>query len=112
MAHIGAQILWLNMNLDEPWELQPWHARIGLRNMGIVCPDEAIQLPSQPIRGPNLDIQHKVFAIKVTVSATFIVSLFFQFLYIYFFLWELWGYGLGMSFPIIIIESFLSTNTS
>ena len=57
------------MNLENPWEIQPWHVQFGLRKRQIVAPIEAValNLPG-PIKGPNLSLQNKEFVAHLKVS--------------------------------------------
>ncbi|CAH1111349.1 unnamed protein product [Psylliodes chrysocephalus] len=56
------------MNKDVPWTLKPWHIKASFRKCGYVVPEYAIELPEQPITGPNMDIENKEFAITVTIN--------------------------------------------
>lgn len=56
------------MNKDEPWVLQPWHVRASLRKAGVYAVEEAIELPKEPITGPDLKKQGKGFIITITVN--------------------------------------------
>lgn len=59
------------MNKDNPWILQPWHVRASFRKCGYTVPEEAIELPPIPIKGPDMSIEHKDFYVIVTVSLNF-----------------------------------------
>lgn len=56
------------MNKDEPWVLEPWHVRASLRKAGVYAVEEAIELPKEPITGPDLKKQGKEFIVTVTVN--------------------------------------------
>lgn len=56
------------MNKDNPWTLQPWHVKVSFRKCGYIVPEEAIELPPIPIKGPDMNIEHKDFYVIVTVS--------------------------------------------
>lgn len=56
------------MNMENPWTLQPWHVSTSFRKCGYIVPKEAIELPPEPIKGPNMDFEHKDFYVIVTVS--------------------------------------------
>lgn len=58
----------LVMNKDHPWTVEPWHIRVALRKVQIYVPDEAIELPSTPITGPDMTKQDKVFTAVVTIN--------------------------------------------
>lgn len=66
---LESRTLQICMNLHNPWVLEPWHVRVAFRKAGInVLDDSCIQLPDQPITGPNLDIQDGEFFVTVTVN--------------------------------------------
>lgn len=56
------------MNKEEPWVIEPWHIQIALRKGGIECPLEAIKIPEQPIKGPDMNLQNKEFNVVVTIN--------------------------------------------
>lgn len=57
------------MNKFNPWVIEPWHVRVSLRKAGINVLDEsAIELPKEPITGPDLAKQNKEFIVTVTVN--------------------------------------------
>ncbi|XP_055373863.1 39S ribosomal protein L9, mitochondrial [Condylostylus longicornis] len=56
------------MNKDEPWKLEPWHIRVSLRKAGYYCTDECITMPDQPIEGPDLNKEGKVFNVTITIN--------------------------------------------
>ncbi|KAK7867924.1 hypothetical protein R5R35_005276 [Gryllus longicercus] len=65
---LSRQILAVVMNLETEWTLQPWHLRISFRKAGFIVPEYAIELPEEPIKGPNLDLEGKEFKITVTIN--------------------------------------------
>ncbi|KAG5866956.1 hypothetical protein JTB14_035410 [Gonioctena quinquepunctata] len=56
------------MNKEMAWTLEPWHVKASFRKCGYVVPEEAIELPGQPISGPNMDLENKEFAVTVTIN--------------------------------------------
>lgn len=56
------------MNKDHPWKVEKWHVRASLRKAGIFVPDEAIELPKEPITGPDLSKQNKEFCCTITIN--------------------------------------------
>lgn len=56
------------MNNEVEWILEPWHLKVAFRKAGIHVPEKCIELPSKPIKGPNPNLESKVFCITVTVS--------------------------------------------
>lgn len=56
------------MNKDHPWVIEPWHVQVALRKGGIECPVEAITLPEEPIKGPDMNLQNKEFLVTVTIN--------------------------------------------
>lgn len=65
---LESRILAVVMNKDNPWVLQPWHIRASLRKAGINATDESIELPKEPITGPDLLKQNKDFYVTVTIN--------------------------------------------
>ncbi len=62
------RILAVIMNKDEPWVLEPWHIKTSLRKAGMYAPVEAIELPKEPITGPDLLKENKEFIVTVTIN--------------------------------------------
>lgn len=60
-------IIYLSMNKDNSWVIEPWHVRVAFRKAGVIVPEEALTLPPEPITGPDLALQGKEFAVKVKV---------------------------------------------
>lgn len=58
------------MNPNETWTIEPWHIRIACRNEKIVVPDYAIELPEQPISGPDIAKNGKEFAVFIKINKT------------------------------------------
>lgn len=58
----------LVMNKDHPWKVEKWHIRASLRKAGIFATDEAIELPKEPITGPDLHKQNKEFCCTITIN--------------------------------------------
>ena len=65
----------VTMNLHNEWELQAWHLRACFHRVGYHVEEGCIQMPPEPIRGPDLKLQDKEFYIWVTVSASFLAVL-------------------------------------
>lgn len=62
------RIIAVVMNKDNPWVIEPWHIRASLRKAGINAAEEAIELPKEPITGPDLTKQNKEFDVIVRVN--------------------------------------------
>lgn len=62
------RILAVVMNKDNSWVVEPWHIRASLRKIGVNAVEEAIELPEEPITGPDLLKQNKEFDVYVTVN--------------------------------------------
>lgn len=62
------RILSVIMNKDEPWVLQPWHIRASLRKAGMYAAEDAIEIPKEPITGPDLTKEDKEFIVTITVN--------------------------------------------
>lgn len=57
------------MNQTNPWVIQPWHIRASMRKAGLYVLDEScIELPKEPITGPDLNKQNKEFICTVTIN--------------------------------------------
>lgn len=54
--------------MEEPWTLEPWHVKASFRKSGYVVPEEAITLPEEPIKGPDMNLQDKEFFIVVKIN--------------------------------------------
>ncbi|XP_037080339.1 39S ribosomal protein L9, mitochondrial-like [Pollicipes pollicipes] len=66
---LSSKVLGVTMNLEEPWTLQPWHLRVAFRKAGYVVPESCLELPAQPIQGPDVDgLEGKEFIVTVTVN--------------------------------------------
>lgn len=65
---LESRVLAVVMNKDNPWVLERWHIRASLRKAGVNAVDEAIELPREPITGPDLLKQNKEFVVVVTVN--------------------------------------------
>ncbi|XP_037030585.1 39S ribosomal protein L9, mitochondrial [Bradysia coprophila] len=62
------RVLSIIMNKDEPWVLEPWHVRASLRKAGMHAVEEAIEIPKEPITGPDLMKEGKEFMVTITVN--------------------------------------------
>jgi len=67
-AMLSRQHLSIVMNKDTNWTIKPWHIRMSFRKSGIRVPEDAIELPEKPISGPNMDLEHKIFFVNVTIN--------------------------------------------
>ncbi|KAL7646205.1 UNVERIFIED_CONTAM: hypothetical protein RMT77_003106 [Armadillidium vulgare] len=56
------------VSLENPWTIEPWHIKVGLRRGGISVPENSITVPSTPIVGPDLNLEGKEFLSKVKVN--------------------------------------------
>lgn len=65
---LQSRVFAIVMNKDQPWVLQPWHIRASLRKQGVHADESTIELPEEPITGPDLKKQNKEFLVTVTVN--------------------------------------------
>lgn len=57
------------MNKFKPWVVEPWHIRVSMRKAGLYVRDEStIELPKEPITGPDLNKHNKEFYVTVTIN--------------------------------------------
>ncbi|XP_061395660.1 large ribosomal subunit protein bL9m [Musca vetustissima] len=56
------------MNKDHPWVIEPWHIKASLRKAGYICQEECITIPKEPIEGPDLNKEGKIFYCTVTIN--------------------------------------------
>ncbi|KAG7165087.1 39S ribosomal protein L9, mitochondrial-like [Homarus americanus] len=68
VQELSSRVISVSMNMKNPWKVEPWHVRVAFRKAGIVLPEEALTLPSNPIVGPDLSLQEKEFLVKVKVN--------------------------------------------
>lgn len=69
VSRLEARPFAIIMNKHHPWKIEPWHVRVSLRKAGInINSDAAIELPEQPITGPDLLKQNKEFIAVVTLN--------------------------------------------
>lgn len=62
-------VLDVTMNKYEPWVIEPWHIRVSLRKVGIICPEDCITLPEQKIEGPDIKGKEgKIFHCTITIN--------------------------------------------
>lgn len=74
MKYLKKMVVSVSMNIDEPWTIEPWHIRVSLRKMNVfVLSDDSIELPEQPISGPDLSFEGKSFVVYITVSLVYVV---------------------------------------
>lgn len=65
----GRRMVYVVMNKSKPWTLEPWHIRVSMRKAGLyVKNDSQIQLPQEPINGPDPAKQGKEFFVTVLVN--------------------------------------------
>lgn len=64
---LSEMVIYLHMNKDSPWVLEPWHVRVAFRKASVMVPEEAITLPPHTIAGPDPALQGKEFAVMVKV---------------------------------------------
>lgn len=62
-------ILYVHMNLEEPWTLEPWHLRVAFRTACFIVPEDVITMPRHPISGPDINLDNKEFSVKVTINS-------------------------------------------
>lgn len=62
------KLLCIVMNKNNPWVIEPWHIRTSLRKVQIYVTDDAIELPSTPITGPDLLKENKEFNVTITIN--------------------------------------------
>ena len=60
-------IMYVSMNKNQPWVIEPWHIRVAFRKAGVIVPEETIIMPPEPITGPDYDLQDKEFAVTIKV---------------------------------------------
>lgn len=70
IGYLSTRLVSVSMNRENPWTLEPWHIRVAFRKTGIIVPEEAIELPKQPISGPDMDKEDKEFAVFITINRT------------------------------------------
>lgn len=69
MKYLKRIVVGVSMNKNEPWTIEPWNIRVSLRKMNIhVLSDDSIELPKEPISGPDLTLEGKSFIVYITVS--------------------------------------------
>lgn len=69
VKYLKKMIVSVSMNKDEPWTIEPWHIRVSLRKMNVhVLNEDSIELPKEPISGPDLTLEGKSFVVYITVS--------------------------------------------
>lgn len=65
---LSLRVISVSMNMSNPWQIEPWHIRVAFRKAGIIVPEEALTLPSQPITGPDLSLENKEFLVRVKIN--------------------------------------------
>lgn len=65
---LSEMIIFVSMNKNVPWVIEPWHIRVAFRKAGVAVPEEAITLPPHPIAGPDFSLQDKEFAVIVKIN--------------------------------------------
>ncbi|GBN29762.1 39S ribosomal protein L9, mitochondrial [Araneus ventricosus] len=56
------------MNHQKPWTIEKKHIHVAFRVEGFFVPEDAIELPSTPIEGPDLEKESTDFAVYVTIN--------------------------------------------
>lgn len=63
------RVVCIVMNKFQPWVVQPWHIRASMRKSGLYVADEScIELPKEPITGPDVSKNNKEFIVTVTIN--------------------------------------------
>lgn len=65
---IPLRVINISMNMENPWVLEPWHVRVSLRKTGIIVPEDALTLPEQQIKGPNMELENKEFIVHIKLN--------------------------------------------
>lgn len=67
----GKRIIAVCMNKFTPWVIEPWHIRVSMRKAGLyVLDDSQIELPKEPITGPDPAKEDKEFFVTITINKT------------------------------------------
>ncbi|KRZ22666.1 39S ribosomal protein L9, mitochondrial [Trichinella pseudospiralis] len=72
---LHSTVVIVNMSLDNEWTMEKWHLRVSMRLQGFMVPDDCIILPLNPIVGPNLDLEAKLFRFYVVVNKHIVVPM-------------------------------------
>lgn len=67
---LGALTVAVRLHRTSPWTMQPWHVSAALRHQEWVVPPAAIQIPGEPIHGPEPHMHQKEFYVIVTLNGT------------------------------------------
>jgi len=63
------------MNQFNEWTIEPWHIRASARKAGIhILSDDCIELPSKPVKGPDMALEGKNFFVNITINKKFKVK--------------------------------------
>lgn len=66
---LESRVVAVVMNKFQPWVVQPWHIVASLRKCGVYVMDEScIEMPKEPITGPDLVKNNKEFIVTVTIN--------------------------------------------
>jgi len=69
IGYLQKKCLLVIMNKETKWTLEPWHIRASFRISGIhVSSDDCIEIPTQPITGPDLGLEGKEFFITAILN--------------------------------------------
>lgn len=69
VKYLKKMVVSVSMNKDEPWTIEPWHVRVSLRKMNVqVLNEDSIELPKEPISGPDLTLEGKSFVVYITIN--------------------------------------------
>uniref|UniRef100_A0A1B6BWP4 Large ribosomal subunit protein bL9m n=1 Tax=Clastoptera arizonana TaxID=38151 RepID=A0A1B6BWP4_9HEMI len=70
ISYLNTRVFSIVMNKETEWTIEPWHIRVSLRKAGVYVNDDCIELPSQKIQGPSLDLENKEFYVTLTINKT------------------------------------------
>jgi large subunit ribosomal protein L9 len=66
---LESKVFCCTMNNKNSWVIEKWHLRVVFRKAGLIVPEEAIELPKTPIKGPDVgNLQDKMFLAFVTIN--------------------------------------------
>lgn len=62
-------MVFVPMNMKNPWTIEKWHVRAALRQSGIIVADDGcLELPSKPISGPDPKKEGKHFVSTIIIN--------------------------------------------
>jgi len=68
VKYLQRRMVKVEMSMDQPWTLEPWHLRVAFRRALVYLPEDALTLPEKPISGPDMENEKKVFIVGVTIN--------------------------------------------